>query len=189
MLEATPQQYSDVVDQVVAEYGRLDILVNNAGIVRRSPAIDYSEEDWNAVLQVNMHSVFFLSQAAARVMLKQSSGKIIQVASLLSFQGGIYVPPYAASKHAVAGLTKALANEWAPLGINVNAIAPGYIETDNNTALRADPVRYQAISERIPMGRWGQPDDLKGVTVFLASAASDYVHGTIITVDGGWMGR
>lgn len=190
MISATPQQYSDVVDQVVRELGHLDILVNNAGIVRRTPAIDYSEEDWNAVLQVNMHSVFFLSQAAARVMLKQGNGgKIITVASLLSFQGGIYVPPYAASKHAVAGLTKALANEWSSLGINVNAIAPGYVETDNNTALRADPVRYPAITERIPMGRWGVPDDMKGVTVFLASAASDYVHGAIIPVDGGWLGR
>jgi 2-deoxy-D-gluconate 3-dehydrogenase len=189
MLEAAPQQYTDVVDQVVSAYGKLDILVNNAGIVRRTPALDYSVEDWNAVLQVNMHSVFFLSQAAARVMVRQGGGKIIQVASLLSFQGGIYVPPYAASKHAVAGLTKALANEWSSLGINVNAIAPGYIETDNNTALRADPVRYPAITERIPMGRWGLPEDMKGVTVFLASAASDYVHGTIITVDGGWMGR
>ncbi len=189
MLDATPQDYADVVNQVVAEYGRLDILVNNAGIVRRTPALDYSEEDWNAVLQVNMHSVFFLSQAAARVMVKQGGGKIIQVASLLSFQGGIFVPPYAASKHAVAGLTKALANEWASLRINVNAIAPGYIETDNNTALRADPVRYPAITERIPMGRWGLPDDMKGITVFLASAASDYVHGSIVTVDGGWMGR
>lgn len=189
MLEAAPQQYTDVVDQVVSAYGKLDILVNNAGIVRRTPALDYSVEDWNAVLQVNMHSVFFLSQAAARVMVRQGGGKIIQVASLLSFQGGIYVPPYAASKHAVAGLTKALANEWSSLGINVNAIAPGYIETDNNTALRADPVRYPAITERIPMGRWGLPEDMKGVTVFLASAASDYVHGTTITVDGGWMGR
>jgi 2-deoxy-D-gluconate 3-dehydrogenase len=189
MLEATAQQYSDVVDQVVKEYGRLDILVNNAGIVRRTPAVDYSEADWNAVLQVNLNTVFFLSQAAARVMLKRGSGKIIQVASLLSLQGGIYVPPYAASKHAVAGLTKAFANEWSSQGINVNAIAPGYIETDNNTALRADPVRYPAITDRIPMGRWGQVDDMKGITVFLASAASDYVHGSIITVDGGWMGR
>lgn len=189
MLDATASDYSDVVDQVVNTYGRLDILVNNAGIVRRTPAVDYSEEDWNAVLQVNLNSVFFLSQAAARVMLKQGSGKIITVASLLSFQGGIYVPPYAASKHAVAGLTKAFANEWSSQGINVNAIAPGYIETDNNTALRADPVRYPAITDRIPMGRWGQPDDMKGITVFLASAASDYVHGAIIPVDGGWMGR
>lgn len=187
--EATTAQLGVVVDQVVAEMGRLDILVNNAGIVLRTPAIDYSEADWDAVLQVNLKSAFFLSQAAARVMVRQGRGKIIQVASLLAFQGGIYVPSYAAAKSGLAGLTKALANEWSALGINVNAIAPGYIATDNTAALRADAERHQAILSRIPAGRWGEPDDLKGVTVFLASAASDYMHGAVVNVDGGWLGR
>jgi 2-dehydro-3-deoxy-D-gluconate 5-dehydrogenase len=187
--EATTAQLGAVVDQVVAEMGRLDILVNNAGIVLRTPAIDYSEADWDAVLQVNLKSAFFLSQAAARVMVRQGRGKIIQVASLLAFQGGIYVPSYAAAKSGLAGLTKALANEWSALGINVNAIAPGYIATDNTAALRADAERHQTILSRIPAGRWGEPGDLKGVTVFLASAASDYMHGAVVNVDGGWLGR
>ncbi|MBZ0298527.1 MAG: 2-dehydro-3-deoxy-D-gluconate 5-dehydrogenase KduD [Anaerolineae bacterium] len=186
---ASTEQLAQVVDQAVSALGRLDILVNNAGIVLRTPAIDYSEADWDAVLQVNLKSAFFLSQAAARVMVKQGRGKIIQVASLLSFQGGIYVPSYAAAKSGLAGVTKALANEWAALGINVNAIAPGYVRTDNTAALQADPERSSSILSRIPAGRWGEPDDLKGMTVFLASAASDYVHGAILNVDGGWMGR
>ena len=186
---ATTDDLSDAVGQVVNEFGRLDILVNNAGIVRRTPAIDYPESDWDAVLQVNLKSAFFLAQASARVMVDNQSGKIINVASLLTFQGGITVPSYAAAKHGLAGLTKALANEWAALGINVNAIAPGYIKTDNTAALQADPVRYPAILKRIPAGRWGTPDDLKSATIFLASAASDYVHGAVLTVDGGWMGR
>jgi 2-deoxy-D-gluconate 3-dehydrogenase len=186
---ATVDDLSDVVGRVVDEFGRLDILINNAGIVLRNPAMDYSEADWDAVLQVNLKSAFFLSQAAARVMADQKKGKIIHVASLLTFQGGITVPSYAAAKHGIAGLTKAMANEWAGLGINVNAIAPGYIRTDNTAALQTDSVRAPAILKRIPAGRWGTPDDLKGVTVFLASAASDYMHGTVVTVDGGWMGR
>jgi 2-deoxy-D-gluconate 3-dehydrogenase len=194
LLRASPEQLSNVVQQVVANFGRLDILVNNAGIIRRTRAIDYSAEDWRAVLQVNLDSVFFLTQAAARAMMDQPlqegfRGKVINVASVLSFQGGILVPAYAAAKHALAGVTAALANEWAVHGVNVNAIAPGYIETDNTEALRNDPVRSKAILDRIPAGRWGMPDDLAGATLFLASAASNYVHGATIAVDGGWLGR
>jgi 2-deoxy-D-gluconate 3-dehydrogenase len=164
-------------------------LVNNAGIIRRAPALEYTEEDWDDVLQVNMKSLFFLSQAAARVMVEQGGGKIINVASLLSFQGGILVPPYTAAKSAVAGLTRAMANEWAAKGINVNAIAPGYMATDNTAPLRADPVRNPAILDRIPAGKWGDPDELKGVAVFLASDAASYVHGAVVPVDGGWLAR
>ena len=186
---ARTDDLSNVIDQVIDAFGRLDILINNAGIIRRTPAIEYSETDWDAVLQVDLKSVFFLSQAAARAMAERKKGKIIHIVSLLAFQGGITVPSYAAAKHGMVGLTKAMANEWATLGINVNAIAPGYIKTDNTAALQADPVRYPAILKRIPAGRWGNPDDLKSATVFLASEASNYVHGTVITVDGGWMGR
>ncbi|MEZ4737681.1 MAG: 2-dehydro-3-deoxy-D-gluconate 5-dehydrogenase KduD [Caldilineaceae bacterium] len=191
---ATPAQLAALVETVTAELGRLDILVNNAGIIRRTDAIDYTAADWEATLQVNLNSVFFLSQAAARVMLQQPlengfRGKIIQVASVLAFQGGIRVPAYAAAKHALVGMTQALGNEWARHGINVNAIAPGYIVTDNTEALRNDPDRSKAILERIPAGRWGTPDDLAGVTLFLASAASNYVTGSTIIVDGGWLGR
>jgi 2-deoxy-D-gluconate 3-dehydrogenase len=178
-----------IVKDIVRELGRLDILVNNAGIVRRKPALDYEEEDWDALLQVHLKAVFFLSQAAARVMVEQGSGKIINIASMLSFQGGILVPPYAAAKSGVVGLTRALANEWAQLGINVNAIAPGYIETNNTAALRADEERNAAILARIPVGRWGKSHDLKGAVVFLASSASDYLHGATIPVDGGWLAR
>lgn len=178
-----------IVRQVVDELGRLDILVNNAGIIRRTPAIDYSEDDWDAVLQVNLKAAFFLAQAAARAMREQGSGKIINIASMLSYQGGILVPSYTAAKSALMGLTRALANEWAPLGINVNAIAPGYMATDNTAALRADESRNAAILARIPAGRWGAADDLKGAAVFLASAASDYMHGATIAVDGGWLAR
>jgi 2-dehydro-3-deoxy-D-gluconate 5-dehydrogenase len=182
------------VDQVRDHFGRLDILVNNAGIIRRSPAIEYSAEDWHDVLQVNLNAAFFLSQAAARVMRDQpvergTRGKIVQVASLLSYQGGILVPAYAAAKHGLAGLTKALANEWASHAIHVNAIAPGYLVTDNTEALRNDPARSRAILDRIPAGRWGEPEDLVGITLFLASPASNYVHGAVIPVDGGWLGR
>ena len=186
---ATVDQLAEVVDKTVRDLGRLDILVNNAGIIRRAPALEYSEQDWDDVLQVNLKAAFFLSQAAARVMARRGGGKIIHVASMLSFQGGILVPSYTAAKSGVAGLTRALANEWAPLGINVNAIAPGYMETENTAPLRSDPERNPAILARIPAGRWGKPDDLKGVVVFLASAASDYVHGSIIAVDGGWLAR
>lgn len=178
-----------VVDNVIADLGRLDILINNAGTIRRTPAVDHSEEDWNEVIEVNLSSVFRLSQAAGRRMIDQGSGKIVNIASLLSFQGGITVPAYTASKSAVAGLTKALANEWAKHNVNVNAIAPGYIETKNTAALRADETRNRQILERIPAGRWGVPEDIAGAAVFLSSAASDYVHGHILVVDGGWMSR
>jgi 2-deoxy-D-gluconate 3-dehydrogenase len=178
-----------LVKDVVAQLGRLDILVNNAGIIRRAPALEFSEEDWDAVIQINLKALFFLSQAAARVMTQNGGGKIINVASMLSFQGGIIVPSYTAAKSGVMGVTRALANEWSRLGINVNAIAPGYMATDNTAPLRADAERSATILARIPVGRWGEPDDLKGIVVFLASAASDYMHGAIIPVDGGWLAR
>jgi len=184
-----PDQLAGVVEQALAASGRLDILVNNAGIIHRADAIDVTEADWDAVLDTNLKSLFFLSQAAARHMLANGGGKIVNVASLLSFQGGIRVPAYAASKSGVAGLTHALANEWAARGINVNAIAPGYFATNNTAALRADPEREPQILARIPAGRWGQPGDLAGAAVFLASAASDYVHGVVLPVDGGWLAR
>jgi 2-deoxy-D-gluconate 3-dehydrogenase len=179
----------DVVAAAIGLNGRLDIVVNNAGIIRRADSVDVDEADWDAVIDTNLKSVFFLSQAAARHMAAQGGGKIINIASLLSFQGGVRVPAYAASKSAVAGLTRALANEWAAQGINVNAIAPGYFDTNNTAALRADPVREPAILARIPAGRWGQPGDLAGAAVFLASRASDYVHGIVLPVDGGWLAR
>lgn len=178
-----------LVRKTIDAFGRIDILINNAGTIRRAPAIDYSEKDWDDVLAVNAKTVFFFSQAAARDMLKRKSGRIINVASLLSFQGGILVPAYSASKGAVAQVTKALANEWASQGINVNAIAPGYMATDNTKALRADAARTKAILDRIPAGRWGTPEDLADVAVFLASPASDYVNGHVLIVDGGWMAR
>ena len=187
--EATVARLNEVVDQVVRKMGRLDILINNAGIIRRAPALEFGEQDWDDVIQVNLKALFFLSQAAARVMAQQGGGKIISIASMLSFQGGILIPSYTAAKSGVAGLTHALANEWAAKGINVNAIAPGYIATDNTAPLRADPQRNQAILARIPVGRWGQPAELKGVAVFLASAASNYMHGAIVPVDGGWLAR
>ena len=179
-----------LVADVIARHGRLDVLVNNAGIIRRAPAAEHPDADWDAVIGVNLSSVFRLCRAAGRHMIARGEGgKVINIASLLSFQGGITVPGYAASKGAVMQLTKALANEWARHGINVNAIAPGYMETDNTAALRGDATRRRQIDERIPAGRWGQPDDLAGPVVFLASAASDYVHGHVLVVDGGWMGR
>jgi 2-deoxy-D-gluconate 3-dehydrogenase len=178
-----------LIDRTVSELGSIDILINNAGIIRRSPAADYSADDWSQVLEVNLNAVFRLSQLAGRKMLEQGSGKIVNIASLLSFQGGIFVPAYAASKGAVAQLTKALANEWASKGVNVNAIAPGYMETNNTRALRADPVRSRQILERIPAGRWGKPEDLAAAAVFLSSPASDYMHGHVLVVDGGWMSR
>ena len=180
---------ADLVELTVKELGSIDILINNAGIIRRSPAAEYSAEDWAQVIEINLNAVFRLSQLAGRKMLAQGSGKIINIASLLSFQGGVFVPAYAASKGAVAQLTKALANEWAPKGISVNAIAPGYMETNNTRALRADPVRSRQILERIPAGRWGTPEDLAAAAVFLASPASDYMHGHVLVVDGGWMAR
>ncbi|SMB80739.1 short-chain dehydrogenase/reductase SDR [Hymenobacter roseosalivarius DSM 11622] len=175
--------------QVMQDFPRIDILVNNAGTIRRAPAAEHSDTDWDEVLAINLSAPFRLARAIGGQMLRQGSGKIIFTASLLTFQGGITVPGYAASKGAVGSLVKALANEWAGRGVNVNGIAPGYIATDNTEALRQDPERSTAILARIPAGRWGQPDDFKGPTVFLASAAADYVHGTILTVDGGWMGR
>jgi 2-dehydro-3-deoxy-D-gluconate 5-dehydrogenase len=182
-----------LVEETVGRFGRLDILVNNAGTIRRTPATQYSEEDWAAVIEVNLSSVFRLSQLAGRHMLTREGaargGKIVNIASLLSFQGGITVPAYAASKGGVAQLTKALANEWASKGINVNAVAPGYMRTDNTAALQADETRNRQILERIPAGRWGEPADLAGSVVFLASPASDYVNGHVLVVDGGWMGR
>ena len=178
-----------VAEAALEGLGKIDILINNAGMIRRSPAVDYSEEDWSAVIEVNLSSVFRLSQEIGRHMIQRGSGKIINIASLLSFQGGITVPAYTASKSAVAGLTKALANEWAKHGVNVNAIAPGYMETDNTAALRADETRNRQILERIPAGRWGDADDLSGAVVFLSSAASDYVQGHVMVVDGGWMAR
>lgn len=189
LLNATPEDLTRAVEQVVEGLGRLDILVNNAGIIRRAPALEYTVADWDEVININLRALFFLSQAAGRVMAAQGSGKIINVASMLSFQGGILVPSYTASKSAVAGLTRALANEWAPLGVNVNAIAPGYMATDNTAPLRADPVRSEAILARIPAGDWGTPEDLKGAVVYLASDAARYVHGAILPVDGGWLAR
>ncbi len=177
------------VESAIRGFGKVDILINNAGIIRRAPAVDFSEKDWDDVMTLNARTVFFLAQAAARDMRKRRYGKIINIASLLSFQGGILVPSYAASKGAVAQLTKALANEWASDGITVNAIAPGYMATNNTKALREDPLRSKAILDRIPAGRWGQPEDLQGAALFLASAASDYVNGHVLVVDGGWMAR
>ena len=184
-----PETADALVESTVRELGAIDILVNNAGTIRRAPAVDYKDEDWAAVLDINLTATFRLCRAAGRVMVPRGRGKIVNISSLLAFQGGITVPAYAASKGGVAQLTKALANEWAGKGVNVNAIAPGYIHTDNTTALAADPVRNRQITERIPAGRWGEPADLAGTAVYLASPASDYVSGHVLVVDGGWMGR
>jgi 2-dehydro-3-deoxy-D-gluconate 5-dehydrogenase len=174
----------------IAAFGKVDILVNNAGIIRRKAAAQHSDEDWDAVIEVNLSNAFRLSRAMGKHLIETGRpGKIINVASLLSFQGGVTVPGYAAAKGGLVQLTKALANEWAAHGINVNAIAPGYMQTDNTKALRGDPQRNRQITERIPAGRWGTPDDVAGAAVFLASKASDYVHGHVLVVDGGWMGR
>lgn len=178
-----------VVDQVVAGLGGVDILVNNAGIIRRNDLEDFTEGDWDAVMDTNLKTLFFLSQAAARHMIAQGSGKIVNIASLLSFQGGIRVPSYAAAKSGVAGVTRAMANELAPRGVQVNAIAPGYIATNNTAALQADETRNRQILERIPTGRWGKPEDIAGTAVFLASPAADYITGQVLAVDGGWLAR
>jgi 2-deoxy-D-gluconate 3-dehydrogenase len=178
-----------LIDEVVAHFGGIDILVNNAGTIRRAPAVEHSDEDWQLVIDTNLTSVFRLTKHAGKHMLARGSGKIINIASMLTFQGGITVPGYAAAKGGVGQLTKAFANEWASKGINVNAIAPGYMATDNTEALRADPVRSRQIMERIPAGRWGTPEDLAGAAVFLASRASDYMHGHVLVVDGGWLSR
>jgi 2-dehydro-3-deoxy-D-gluconate 5-dehydrogenase len=178
-----------LVEETIEHLGDIDILVNNAGTIRRAPAAEYSEEDWKTIIDVNLSSVFRLTQHAGRHMLKRGSGKIVNIASLLAFQGGVFVPAYAAAKGGVAQLTKAFANEWASKGINVNAIAPGYMDTDNTEALRKNPERARQILERIPAGRWGHADDLGGAAVFLASSASDFVHGHVLVVDGGWLNR
>lgn len=178
-----------LIETTVGELGRIDILVNNAGTIRRAAAVDYAEDDWDLVIEVNLSSVFRLSQLAGKTMIERGRGKIVNIASLLSFQGGITVPAYAAAKGGVAQLTRALANEWAAKGVNVNAIAPGYMRTDNTLALQRDETRSRQILERIPAGRWGEPADLAGAAVFLASSASDYLHGHVLVVDGGWMGR
>lgn len=177
------------IKQVKSDFPKIDILINNAGIILRKPAAEHPDEYWDKVLEVNLNAQFILSREIGRDMLARGEGKIVFTASLLTFQGGITVPGYAASKGGIGQLTMALANEWAGKGVNVNAIAPGYIATDNTEALRKDKTRNKAILERIPAGRWGRPEDLKGAVVFLSSAASDYVHGSIMLVDGGWMGR
>jgi 2-dehydro-3-deoxy-D-gluconate 5-dehydrogenase len=179
----------DLVERLDALERPVDILVNNAGTIHRTPAVDHRDDAWDRVLEVNLTAPFLLARALGARMVDRGDGKVIFIASLLSFQGGITVPSYTASKHGVAGLVKALANEWAARGVNVNGVAPGYIATDNTRALRDDPERSGAILERIPAGRWGRPDDLAGAAVFLASSASDYVHGTIVAVDGGWLAR
>ena len=181
---------TSIVTQSVSAFGQIDILVNNAGTIRRQDALDFSEKDWDDVMNLNLKSVFFLSQAVARQFQAQGNGgKIINIVSMLSFQGGIRVPSYTASKSGVLGITRLLANEWAAKGINVNAIAPGYMATNNTQQLRADSERNQEIIDRIPAGRWGTPNDLKGPVVFLASSASDYIHGYTLAVDGGWLAR
>ena len=179
-----------IIDQTVEAFGRIDILVNNAGIIRRAPITEFTEKDWDDVININLRTLFFLTQSVVKVMIEQGEGgKVINTASMLSFQGGILVPSYTASKSAVMGLTRLMANELAQHNINVNAIAPGYMATDNTKPLREDPVRNKAILDRIPIGRWGTPEDLKGVAIFLASAASDYMQGYTIAVDGGWLSR
>jgi 2-dehydro-3-deoxy-D-gluconate 5-dehydrogenase len=178
-----------VVDGCMKEFGRVDILVNNAGTIRRAPLLEYKDEDWKAVMAINLDAVYYLSQEVAKIMVNQGGGKIINICSMLSFQGGKFVPPYTASKHGVAGITKAFANELADKGIQVNAMAPGYIETANTAPIRADENRKNEISGRIPAGRWGNPFDLMGAVVFLSSKASDYINGHILAIDGGWLVR
>lgn len=179
----------EVISTCLDEFGKIDILVNNAGTIRRAPLLEYKDEDWQAVMDINLNSVYYLSQAVAKVMAEQKSGKIINIASMLSFQGGKFVPPYTASKHGVAGITKAFANELADLNIQVNAIAPGYIKTANTAPIRADENRNKEILSRIPAGRWGEVSDLMGTVVFLSSKASDYLNGHILAIDGGWLVR
>lgn len=179
----------DLVESCLNTYGKIDILVNNAGTIRRAPLLEYKEEDWDAVMDLNLNSVYYLSQLVAKVMVEQKSGKIINIASMLSYQGGKFVPPYTTSKHGIAGLTKAFANELAEYGIQINAIAPGYVETKNTAPIRENPERFAEITSRIPAGRWATPADLMGVVVFLASRASDYMNGHIVAVDGGWLAR
>jgi 2-deoxy-D-gluconate 3-dehydrogenase len=186
---STTAPIQGLVEEAVLQLGRLDILVNNAGTIRRAPAVEFSEADWDKVVDTNLKSVFFISQAAARHMIARGGGKIINIASMLSFQGGVNVASYTASKSGVAGLTRLMANEWAAKGVNANAIAPGYIRTSNTAPLQADEQRSRAILERIPAGRWGEAEDIGGAAVFLASDAARYVHGAILPVDGGWLAR
>ncbi|MBW7996395.1 MAG: SDR family oxidoreductase [Candidatus Glassbacteria bacterium] len=186
---AEPETAAKVVGRTVEAMGRLDILVNNAGTTRRAPCEDFSDRDWNAVMRINLDAVFRLCREAGKVMLKQGYGKIVNIASLMSFQGGWTTPAYTASKHAVAGLTKSLANEWSSRGITVNALAPGYVKTEVTEPLLADPVRRPKIDERIPQGRWAEPEDMVGPVLFLASDASAYVQGHVLVADGGWLGR
>lgn len=189
LVQATADDLEAAVAEVVMTLGRIDVLVNNAGIIRRAPVLEHSAKDWDDVLAINLDAVFHLSQRVGHRFVAQGSGKIINIASMLSFQGGVFVPGYAASKHAVAGITKSFANELAVHGVCVNAIAPGYMATENTAPIRADAARERSILDRIPAGRWGTPDDLAGPFVFLASSASDYINGAIIPVDGGWLVR
>ena len=197
LVNSTVAQINELIARILNKHRRIDILINNAGIIRRAPAHQFSEQDWDDVLRINLKVPFFLAQSVARWWIEKGAKeipsparlKIVNIASLLSFQGGITVPAYAASKHGLAGITKALANEWASLRINVNAIAPGYIETENTRALREDPVRNPAIVSRIPQGNWGHPDQIAGGCLFLSSSDSDYVNGAILNIDGGWLGR
>ncbi|HMK66888.1 MAG TPA: SDR family oxidoreductase [Thermodesulfobacteriota bacterium] len=182
------QETKDVIPAALEKMGRLDILVNNAGICPRAPVLDFPEEDWDATLEINLTAPLLLSQAAARVMIPKKAGKIINIASILSYQGGINIPAYAATKHGLAGLTKACSNAWAGAGVNVNAIAPGYLKTEMTQALQNDPERAPVILKRTPAGRWGIPNDIAGAAVFLASQASDFMHGAVIPIDGGWLG-
>ena len=193
IIDSAEEMTLDFADPLAAQHvfndRQVDILVNNAGIIRRDDSVDFSEADWDDVMDVNLKAVFFTCQAFAKAALPRGSGKIVNIASLLSFQGGIRVPSYTASKHGVAGLTKIMANEWAARGVNVNAIAPGYIETNNTEALRADPERNRAILDRIPAGRWGKAEDIAETAVFLSSPAANYIHGAVLNVDGGWLAR
>lgn len=189
LLKASAEDLTQMIEQVAADLGGLDILVNNAGTIRRAPVLEFSEQDWDDVMQVNLKATFLLSQAAARLMVKKKKGKIINIASMLSFQGGIRVVSYTAAKSGVAGITRLMANELASKGLNINAIAPGYMATDLTATMQVDPERAPAILDRIPAGRWGEPSDLMGAVVFLASDASDYMNGAIVPVDGGWLNR
>ncbi|MEQ6390668.1 2-dehydro-3-deoxy-D-gluconate 5-dehydrogenase KduD [Bacillaceae bacterium S4-13-58] len=182
-------QYDELIEQVVSEMGHIDILVNNAGVQKRHPSAEFPKEDWDFVMDINANAVFFMCQKVGKLMLEKGYGKIVNIASLISFQGGINIPAYAASKGAVMQFTKTLSNEWAKHGININCIAPGYMATEMNTALIHDESRNQQILDRIPAGRWGSPEDMKGAVIFLASTASDYINGYTIAVDGGWLGR
>ena len=190
LMQTKAEGAAEIVAACVSEMGRLDVLVNNAGIIRRDPALEFGQDDWEGVIQVNLSAAFYLSQAAARRFVEQGDGgKIVNTASVLSYEGGITVPSYAASKAGIANLTRALANEWAPLGINVNAIAPSYYTTELTGAIRENEERSTALLARIPAGRYGEPEDLKGAVVLLASAAGDFIHGSVLPVDGGWLGR